>query len=93
MPPVGIFKCIPENHPSRTPTPDRESTKQHEWDTPTRFSVKVLMKTGLTRQATPLRSKQACQSVLNEPSVKDLTEGPGKIALAHLTSLVKETFV
>jgi hypothetical protein len=92
MPPVGIFKCNPEDHEIRSLTPDREPPKQHEWDTPTRVSVKVLTELGHTH-ATPSRSKQACQSAPNEQSSRDPTEGPGENASAHLTNSAKETSV
>ena len=91
MPPVGIFKCNPEDHEIRSLTPDRDPPKQHQWDTPTRVSVKVLTELGHTRNA--IKKETGVPERSHERSSRDPTEGPGENASAHLTNSANETSV
>jgi hypothetical protein len=91
MPPVGIFKCphVADNNEDRTPTPERAPTKDDEWDTPTRVTVKVLSKIGHSRQSierktnVPVRFQQG---ILKGPDRRNGDDGENRAAAPHKPS-------
>ena len=86
MPPVGIFKCKSENHEIRSLTPDREPPKQHEWDTHTRVSVKVLTELGHTRNAIKKQTgvpERSQRTILKRP---DRRPGRERVGAPHKLS-------
>ena len=95
MRPVGIFKCphISNDNENRTPTPDPAPTKQHEWDTPTRVTVKVLSEGGHSRQSMERQTKVPVrfqQRILKEPDRRNGENGEnGKNRAGALHKLSK----